>query len=157
MTGAYSPYEPAARPGGHPAEKPRYRVLVHRKFARDWDALAKTVGLTSAQQFYDHVAFTPDKPPRINSSVIMRGKAGTPKFVGASRTVHYEISGGGSHQLPIRPRVPGRSIRRPTPSGLHSHHRSWQPLTSECGRTGVDTSIAGFGDFGLSLWPDFRR
>lgn len=95
MTGAYSPYEPAARPGGHPAEKPRYRVLVHRKFARDWDALAKTVGLTSAQQFYDHVAFTPDKPPRINSSVIMRGKAGTPKFVGASRTVHYEISGAG--------------------------------------------------------------
>ena len=52
-------------------------------------------GLQSAQQFYDHVAFTPGSPPLVNSATILRGKAGEPKFVGGSRTIHYEISGAG--------------------------------------------------------------
>ncbi len=47
------------------------------------------------QQFYDHVAHTPGTPPLVNSAVILRGKAGEPKFPGASRTIHYEISGAG--------------------------------------------------------------
>jgi hypothetical protein len=51
---AYQPYEPARRPGGRPAAKPGYRVLVHRKFADLWTALPERVGLTAAQHFYDH-------------------------------------------------------------------------------------------------------
>ena len=93
MTGAYSPFQPAARPGGKPEDKPAYRVLVHHKFAGLWDQLAERLGLESAQQFYDHVAATPGLPPQVNSASILKGKAGKPKFEGASRTVHYEISG----------------------------------------------------------------
>ena len=75
--------------------RPSYRVLVHRRFADAWAELPARVGLTSAQQFYDHVANAPGSPPPVNSAVILRGKAGEPKFEGASRTVHYEISGAG--------------------------------------------------------------
>lgn len=95
MAGAYSPFEPASRPGGRPEPKPTYRVLVHRRFRDLWDALPLRVGLESAQQFYDHVAHTPGTPPRINSATVLRGKAGKPKFDGGSRTIHYEISGAG--------------------------------------------------------------
>jgi len=70
-------------------------VLVHRQFAGAWEQLPSRVGLESAQQFYDHVAYTPGEAPRINSAVVLRGKAGKPKFAGGSRTVHYEISGAG--------------------------------------------------------------
>jgi hypothetical protein len=56
------PFPPARRPGGRPAAKPRYRVLVHRKFADLWASLPERVGLAAAQQFYDHVAKTPDQP-----------------------------------------------------------------------------------------------
>jgi hypothetical protein len=31
----------------------------------------------------------------VNSSTVLRGKAGKPKFEGGSRTIHYEISGAG--------------------------------------------------------------
>ena len=95
MTGAYSPYQPAARPGSKPPDKPAYRVLVHRTFADLWEQLPDRVGLESAIQFYDHVANTPGEPPKVNSSTILRGKAGKPKFAGASRTIHDEISGAG--------------------------------------------------------------
>jgi hypothetical protein len=73
---AYQPYEPARRPGGRPAAKPGYRILVHRKFADLWTALPERVGLTAAQQFYDHVANTPGQPAAINRTGILRGKAG---------------------------------------------------------------------------------
>lgn len=95
MTGAYSPFQPAARPGSKPPAKPTYRVLVHRKFLGLWEQLPGRVGLESAQQFYDPVANTPGAAPAVNSSTILKGKAGKPKFEGASRTVHYEISGAG--------------------------------------------------------------
>ena len=92
---AYQPYEPARRPGGRPAAKPGYRVLVHRKFADLWTALPERVGLTAAQQFYDHVANTPGHPAAINRTGILRGKAGEPMASGFSRTIHYEITGAG--------------------------------------------------------------
>lgn len=95
MAGAYSPFEPAARPGTSPTEKPRYRVLVHRRFSELWNELANRVGLAGAQQFYDHVSTNPGQPPPVNSATILRGKAGAPKFEGSSRTIHYEISGAG--------------------------------------------------------------
>jgi hypothetical protein len=95
LTGAYSPFEPARRPGESPDSRPAYRVLVHRRFANLWERLPTVVGLESAQQFYDHVSRTPGERPLVNSSVILKGRAGEPKFVGASRTIHYEISGAG--------------------------------------------------------------
>ena len=50
MTGVYQPYRPARRPGGKPEAEPRYRVLVHRKFAELWEALPQRVGVTAVQQ-----------------------------------------------------------------------------------------------------------
>ena len=95
MTGAYEPFRPVVRPGGRPASRPRYRVLVHRRFVDLWRQLPERVGLESAQQFYDHVATTPGRPADVNRTTVLRGRAGAPKFEGASRTVHYEISGAG--------------------------------------------------------------
>ena len=101
MSRAYSPFVPAHRPGGRPATRPRYRVLVHRRFATRWRRLPDDVGLASAQQFYDHVADTPGQPPAINTTTVLRGRAGDPKLPGCSRTIHYEISGSGriDHQF----------------------------------------------------------
>ena len=95
MTRSYSPFVPARRPGGRPTERPRYRVLVHRAFEREWTALPSHVGLESAQQFYDHVAVSPGRPPDVNRTTILRGRAGRPLAPGCSRTIHYEISGAG--------------------------------------------------------------
>ena len=92
---AYQPFGPARRPGGRPVAKPRYRVLVHRKFAEMWSSLPERVGLAAAQQFYDHVASTPGQPAAVIRTGILRGKAGEPMAPGFSRTVHYEISGAG--------------------------------------------------------------
>lgn len=68
---------------------------MHRKFADLWESLPDRVGLTAAQQFYDHVAETPGAPANVNRSGILRGHAGDPMAPGFSRTVHYEISGAG--------------------------------------------------------------
>lgn len=96
MTGsAYRPYQPARRPGNRPVAKPRYRVLVHHKFAKAWATLPDRVGMAAAQQFYDHVADTPGQPATINRTGVLRGKAGEPMAPGFSRTIHYEISGAG--------------------------------------------------------------
>ncbi len=75
--------------------KPKYRLLVHRKFLSEWKELVRRVSLESALQFYDHVTQTPGSHPFVGSSTILKGKAGKPKWDGYSRTVHYEISGAG--------------------------------------------------------------
>lgn len=92
---AYQPFEPARRPGGHPNRKPDWRVLVHRKYRHQWNELADRVGMQQAQQFWDHVAYTPNTPPDIGTSSFLRGKIGNPIGPGWSHTVHYEISGAG--------------------------------------------------------------
>ncbi len=93
--GAYRPFVPARRPGGHPPRRPRYRILVHRQCLTLWEQLPERVGLASAQQFYDHVASAPGHPSTVGRTTILSGKAGLPKTEGFSRTVHYEISGAG--------------------------------------------------------------
>ena len=72
-----------------------YRVLVHRQYAQLWTELSQRVGIDSARQFYDHVAYTPGTPSPINRTTILAGKAGRPWAEGFSRTIHYEISGAG--------------------------------------------------------------
>jgi hypothetical protein len=92
---AYQPYVPARRPGGKPDTKPRYRVLVHRKFAEMWTSLPDRVGLAAARQCYGHVANSPGQPAAINRTGVLRGRPGEPIGPGWSRTIHYEISGAG--------------------------------------------------------------
>jgi hypothetical protein len=89
---AYKPLQPARRPGSRPADAPAYRVLVHRHYVDHYARMAEVVGLQQAQQFWDHVATTPDAWPAVGTSCILRGKAGLPKGVGWSRTVHFEVS-----------------------------------------------------------------
>jgi hypothetical protein len=69
--------------------------LVHREYLDDWKSLPERVGAEKAQQFWDHVAFMPDQPPRIGRSTVMKGKHNRPKWEGYSKTIHYEISGAG--------------------------------------------------------------
>ncbi len=90
-SGAYHPYLPVRRPGGHPSSKPRFRLLVHHKLQ---DRRAR-VPVKAAQEFYDHVSQAPGAPPLIKTSTVLRGKAGAPKLDGFSRTIHYEVSGAG--------------------------------------------------------------
>ena len=95
MNQAYQPLVPAARPGGKPSVKPKYRVLVHRKFRNHWRELVDRVGIQGAQQFWAHVSETPGSKSALASITILRGKAGRPKGDGWSRTHHYEVSGAG--------------------------------------------------------------
>ena len=92
MTSAYNPLGPARRPGSRPLERPNYRVLVHRKFARHWNELASRVGMQQAQEVWDHLANSPGEPPATASTCFLRGKAGRPHGTGWSRTIHYEVS-----------------------------------------------------------------
>lgn len=89
---AYHPLWVTARPAGKPQIAPIYRVLVERKFYRQWLELPVRVGIEAATQFWDHVAMTPGEIPAINGSCILRGTAGKPKGDGWSRTIHYEVS-----------------------------------------------------------------
>ncbi|MEO3446030.1 hypothetical protein ABG805_09385, partial [Bifidobacterium adolescentis] len=66
--GAYDPEVPAKRPGGKPINAPKYRILVHRKYEAAWNQIVERVGLQQAQQFWDHVAYSPgSKDPIANS------------------------------------------------------------------------------------------
>lgn len=93
--GAYRPFVAARAPDGRPVDAPRFRVLIHRKHAEMWARLPEVVGLEAVQQSWDHISATPDKPPAVGSSVLLRGHHHRGKWPGYSRTAHYEISGAG--------------------------------------------------------------
>lgn len=90
--GAYDPEVPAKRPGGKPNNAPKYRILVHRKYEAAWNQIVERVGMQQAQQFWDHVAYTPGIKDPIANTCFLRGKAGVPKGKGFSKTIHYELS-----------------------------------------------------------------
>ncbi len=112
---AYQPFLPVRRPGSKPDEKPRFRLLVHRKFEALWDELPSRVGLEAAQQFYDHVAWTPGEPPAVGTTTVLKGKAGRPKEPGFSRRIHYEISGAGRIDYEHNDRYTGGAFGDPHP------------------------------------------
>lgn len=85
---------------------PGRRLLVHRQYADVWESLEDTVGLRSAQQFYDHVAQTPDRPPRVGSSGMLKGEHNRGRN-GWSRRIHYEITGAGRIDYEYHPRYEG--------------------------------------------------
>lgn len=89
---AYQPLQPARRPGGKPADSPNFRVLVHRQYYEKYKRLEEMIGLQQAQELWDHLAMTPDQPPKTGSCVLLKGKAGDPHEIGWSRKRHYEAS-----------------------------------------------------------------
>lgn len=82
---AYQPSRPAQRPGGKPSDAPAFRVLVHRQYYEKYTRLADVVGIKQAQELWDYLAMTPDKPPSVGACCILKGKAGDPQDVGWSR------------------------------------------------------------------------
>lgn len=106
-TGAHHPWMPARRPGGRPSFTPRFRVLVHYQLETAWDRLHVLVGSVSLQQFWDHVAVEPGRPPRVNRATVLRGSRGRPLDTGFSRTVHYEVSGAARIDYQFNPRWVG--------------------------------------------------
>lgn len=108
-TGAHHPWMPARRPGGRPPFAPRFRVLVHHQLEETWERLCARVGTASAQQFWDHVALEPGRPPRVNRATVLRGARGRPLAQGFSRSVHYEISGAGRVDYQFNPYWTGPS------------------------------------------------
>ncbi len=95
--GAYRPHGAAGRPGGRPAVKPVFRVLVHRQFLGLWNELPNRVGLANAQQFWDHVAMTPGQPPKVGT------------FDGHSRFGQFQENLGISFSL-LTPQVAARAF-----------------------------------------------
>lgn len=91
---AYDPYLTTERPGGKPGRRPRFRVLIHKRLLPKWEELVKRVGVQGAQQFWDHVSFRPDQPPRLGTCTPLKGKHNAGRD-GWSRRYHYEISGAG--------------------------------------------------------------
>jgi hypothetical protein len=89
---AYKPLQPAKRPGRRPSAAPAYRVLVHRHYADLYARMAEAIGLKQAQQFWDHIATTPEVWPKVGNSCILRGRPGLPQAPGWSRTIHFELS-----------------------------------------------------------------
>lgn len=89
---AYHPFWVTSRPGGKPLVAPEYRILVHRSFWDKWEDIVSRVGLESAVQFWDHIAWTPGQTPSVNRSSFLRGRFGAPMGEGWSKTIHYEIS-----------------------------------------------------------------
>lgn len=68
---------------------------MHRQYLDTWNAISDQVGEANAQQFWDHVAFTPGQHPAVGTSSVMKGKHNKAKWPGYSSTIHYEISGAG--------------------------------------------------------------
>ncbi|MGH9921040.1 MAG: hypothetical protein ACRD6W_19500, partial [Nitrososphaerales archaeon] len=86
----YHPRVPVRRPGAKPTTKPRFRVLIRRKYEGAWRRYVLGSGVQSAQQCWDHLAWTPDSVPRINSSTKLRGKNFRAKD-GFSAVIHYRV------------------------------------------------------------------
>ena len=79
-------------------------MLVHYQLQPVWDRLCERAGTASAQQFWDHVALDPGRPPRINSATVLRGARGRPLGSGFSRSIHYEVSGAARIDYQFNPR-----------------------------------------------------
>jgi hypothetical protein len=65
-------------------------VLVHRQSEAAWEKWVLGAGLQSAQQCWDHLAYTPNRVPLINSSTKLRGKHFRARD-GYSAMMHYRV------------------------------------------------------------------
>jgi hypothetical protein len=78
-TSVYDPMAPARRPGRRPDSKPKYRVLVHKRFRNHYDQLVTMVGLQQAQHFWDHVSANPGAPCPVASTRPSKVRLASPK------------------------------------------------------------------------------
>ncbi len=90
--GAYEPFQSLRRPGGPPDFGPRFRVLVHRRYARAWANLAVRASEERLQQCWDHLALNANRPAEINSTTKLRGRKFAATADGRSAVLHYRIS-----------------------------------------------------------------
>lgn len=113
-TSRYKPFEPARRPGGKPPAAPAYRLLVHRKYADDWDHLVAAVGLQNAQRAWDHLANHPGQPPRLGQCTKLKGMDSRVKD-GWSAFYHYEASSRARIDYQFHPGISTGPDMTPTP------------------------------------------
>lgn len=113
---AYRPFQSARKPGGKPDVQPEWRVLVHRKHAAAWSNLVERFGQTNADELWDHLTTSPDRPPRLGTVTPMRGKLGKALNDGTSRVYHYEISGAGRVDYRFHPSFSSAPDREPHPT-----------------------------------------
>ena len=112
--GAYDPLVSVGRPGGRPRDKPRFRVLIHKRHLRLWEKLIRRCGLQNAQQVWDHLAFRPDQPPLLGTCTPFKGK----NYQGSdgwSRRYHYEITGADRLDYQFDPEYRGGRTGEPHP------------------------------------------
>jgi hypothetical protein len=115
---SYRPFVSARRPGGPPAGKPKWRVIVHRKHLQLWNDLVDRCGLQAAQQCWDHLAFNADRPSPFGNITMMKGKLRHGKD-GWSGVHHYEITGAGRVDFHTTPTSLGApSVMNMRSSGL---------------------------------------
>lgn len=83
---AYAPFVAARYPApGRPAEKPRWRVLVHRKHVERWNRILDVCGESNARELWDHLTSRPDRTPLLGSVTPMKGRRYGPTEDGMSR------------------------------------------------------------------------
>jgi hypothetical protein len=78
--------------------------VVHRQHYESWAALADRCGLQNAQQLWDHLTVSPDRPPRLGTVTRMKGKNNAALADGTSGVHHYEITGAGRVDYRFNPK-----------------------------------------------------
>lgn len=93
---AYRPFIAARYPAnGRPENKPVWRVIVHRKHAREWNRVAEMCGDSNARELWEHLTTRPDREPLLGTVTPLKGRHNRATSDGMSRVYHYEITGGG--------------------------------------------------------------
>jgi hypothetical protein len=90
--GAYAPFVTVGSPSGKPANRPKFRVLLHKTQWKQWQEARGQVGETNIKELWDHLAYRADQRPLLGSVTALRGGAFEGKD-GWSRVYHYELTG----------------------------------------------------------------
>lgn len=110
--GAYAPLVPLGRPGGKPAQAPKFRVLLKRRDWEMWQKLIDEAGLENAQQLWDHMAHRADLPPQLGKCLKMRGGHVGPTADKWSAVHHYSVTGPGRVNYRFHTTFKGGSARQ---------------------------------------------
>jgi hypothetical protein len=71
--GAYDPFITIASPGGKPATKWRYRILMSKGLWKAWENAIGQAGPQNVQQLWNHLAYRPDQPPLLGCVTRLKG------------------------------------------------------------------------------------
>lgn len=103
---AYDPFITIASPGGKPATKPRFRILMSKNLWKAWENAIGQAGPQNVQQLWNHLAYRPDRPPLLGSVTRLKGGHLKGKH-GWSDVHHYEITGAGRIDYQFDPQYTG--------------------------------------------------